>query len=278
MSDLFFGWEPENEEQHTTAVASYQARAICSAPDVIPDTFDFTWIQRDQRRRPFCHAHMRGGMEEVLCLLGTRKQVQFSRYFDAITDMRMDGNDSRPAGASISGSLRGAIKFGSCLNNLMPYLKDNEGYSNRISTECMADAAHHHIASITTQIRSYDQWKALAITGRYVLGFGLDWTEGLAALSGVRQWNNQPLGGSVLGGHAVMSTPRWITVNGDKWFPLDNSHYQWGRDMKCFMPPKFWDRILGNSRFGAWAASDITLDDISPQPIDFNFDEPDLLL
>lgn len=278
MSDLFFGWEPEQEQQHQLAVATLAPRATCAAPDVVPDIFDFPWVQRDQRRRPFCHAFMRGGMEEVLCLLGTRKAIQFSRYFDAITNMRMDGNDSRPTGASISGSLRAAIRYGSPLDRLKPYLEDDEAYSNRITAECLADATHHHISSITTQIRSYDQWKALAITGRYVLGFGLDWTQGLASLQGQRQFGNQSLGGAILGGHAVMSTPRWITVNGDKWFPLDNSHSRWGVGMRCFMPPKFWDRILGNSRFGAWAASDITLDDISPQPIDFDFNEPDLLL
>lgn len=276
--DLDFGWEPELEVQHFSAVTSLEAAAVCQSAGTVPAKFDFTWVQRGQRRRPFCHAHMSGGMAEVLCLLSTAKQVQFSRYYSAITDMRMDGNDSRPAGASIGGSLRARIKFGDCLDRLKPYLSDNEQYSNKISDVCTDDATHHHIKSLTSQIRSYDQWKALAITGRYVLGFGLDWTEGLAALKGVGQYCNQPLGGQVLGGHAVMSTPRWITVNGDLWFPLDNSHDGWGMQMKCYMPPKFWDRILSGSRFGAWASSDIALDDMAPQPIDFDFSEPDLLL
>lgn len=217
-------------------------------------------------------------MEEVLCLLGTKKQMQFSRYYAAITDMRMDGDDSRPTGASISGSLRSAIKDGACLDVLQPYLADTDRYSNSIPALALADSKQHHVKSLTTQIRSYDQWKSLALTGRYVLGFGLDWTEGLASLRGVRQYANQSLGGSVLGGHAVASTPRWITVNGDKWFPLDNSHDGWGVDMKCFMPPKWWDRILSTSRFGAWASSDIAIDDLAPQPIEFDFSEPDLLL
>lgn len=278
MSDLFFGWEPEKEHQHQAAVAALAPKAMCAIPSSVPATFNFIWQQRSQRRRPFCHAHMRGGMEEVLCYLSTKRQVKFSRYFDAISDMRMDGDDSHPAGASISGSLRAAIKDGSCLDSLKPYLADTDTYSNRISQDAVADAAHHHIASITTQIRSYDQWKALAVTGRYVLGFGLDWTEGLASLRSVGSYDNRGLGGEILGGHAVMSTPRWVTVKGDLWFPLDNSHDGWGKDMKCFMPPKWWDRILSTSRFGAWASSDITLDDMHPQPLDLDFSEPDLVL
>lgn len=278
MSDLSFGWEPEQEPQHNKEVASLQAAAICSVPDVVPATFDFPWQQRNQGRWPFCHAHMAGGMAEVLCLLSTKQQVQFSRYFTAITDLRMDGDDSHAAGASISGSLRARIKYGDALDAKKPYLKDTDNYSNKISQDALADSTHHHITSLTSQIRSYDQWKALATTGRYVLGFGLDWTEGLANLRGMATYAGSSLGGSVLGGHAVMSTPRWITVKGDLWFALDNSHLGWGKGMRCFMPPKFWDRILGTSRFGGWASSDIALDDIAPKPIEFDLSEPDVLL
>lgn len=278
MSDLFFGWEPKQEHQHNSAVASFQAKAVCDVPSSVPDTFDFVWKQRNQRRRPFCHAHMRGCVEEVLCLLATKQSLQFSRYYAAITDLRMDGDDRHAAGASISGSLRSAIHDGACLDSIKPYIADDAQYSPNISDLAVADATHRHVKSLTSQIRSYDQWKALALTGRYVLGFGLDWTEGLAALRGIRQYAGSSLGGAILGGHAVASTPRWITVKGDKWFPIDNSHDGWGVDMKCFMPPKWWDRILSTSRFGGWASSDIAIDDMAPQPIDFDFSEPDVLL
>lgn len=268
---LAFGWKPEFECLHDVSRITSSARVSVSAADV-PDNVDLAnWIQDDQLQLPFCHAHMRTGCEEILQQLVTGDVIQYSRYYAAITDMRQDGDDRYPEGASIKGSMLAAIKTGAALETLMPYLQNERQYSNKIKDVVTANALNHHIKSMTDAIRSYDEMLALLITGRYVIAFGLDWTTDLANLKNVTKCDHTTSGG-ILGGHAVLSFG-WTTVNGSKWPYLHNSHLGWGVRRRVAMCPQWWDRILSRSRFGAFGISDIALDDYTPKPRDLSFSE-----
>lgn len=265
-----YGWKPEFEDRHDVTAITSDAR--CSASDApIPEEYDIpSWVQDDQRARPFCHAHMRTGAEELLAFLATGDLISYSRYFAAITNMRMDGDDRFEEGASIKGSCLSAIKDGACLESLKPYLKDNERYSNRIDPEVVKNAKLHHIKSMTKSIRSYDEMDSLMITGRYVIAFGLDWTQELAAIRGVDVHDAAPGRSGILGGHAVLAFG-WTTRKGSRYHKLHNSHDGFGVKRRVAMSPKWWDVTLKNSRFGAFGLSDIALDDFTPVPRPLSF-------
>ncbi len=276
--ELYFGWKEENESLHDVSALEHSARCMVSASDV-PDTVECSWMQDDQGPLPFCHSSMSTGAGEILAGMATAEPgkppvfPQYSRYFSAIMNLRQDGDDRYPDGASIRGAMLAAIK-GLALESLMPYLKSSNQYSNRIPESVQANAKLHRIKSITPPIRSYDEMNAIMPSGRYVMAFGLQWTQGLANLRNVRTCPNLT-GGQVLGGHAVLSSPSWITQGGDKWYALDNSHNGWGLKRRVFMSPQWWDWMLRRSgQYGAFAASDIALDDFTPKPRDFSFAKP----
>lgn len=285
----FLGWAPDNEAQHSLALAALAPTAICSAPDPanIPDNLDLPdWQQQLQGYWPFCHAFMRTGAEEVLYWLAKRDWLEFSHYRAAILNMRTDGNDSSPVGASISGAFRSAIADGAALEKfqLYPplYPPNNVQSSAQIDAWCSSiyknivqplatqDATNRHIKSVTPNIRSYDQLKQLMVTGRYVFGLGMDWTTGMDNIKGVDQYPSLP-SGSVRGGHALFVFG-WKKVNGDLWPIMHNSQSNlWGVRRRCAFPPRWWDYVLSRGRYGAFGASDIAITDTNPQPRDLTF-------
>jgi len=257
------GWLPELEEQHEVAIAEISAPApVCSAGD-IPKELDVSWFtQQDQGLWPFCHAHMRTACLEYLYWVATRGQVtQYSRRFAAITDMRMDGDDSRPNGASIGGSMRASQKYGEALEELLPYFGDT-GYSNRIPENVMANADAHRIRSLAPACRSYEAMDAALTSGLVALALGFDWTTGWDDLKGAEYLDDMPRG-RVRGGHALAGFG-WRTRGGERWYALHNSHPQWGVARKCYLSPRVWDRLLKESRFGACLVSDLELKDALP--------------
>lgn len=286
-----YGWRPDLEDGQN--VASITHPVICTgAADGIPAAYDVPpdqWTQDDQGGWPFCHAHMRTGAEELLAWKLTGKAPSYSRYYAAITDMRQDGDDSKPEGASIKGSMIAATRTGCALESTKAYPAlwapsgQNQGrwmnsvYSNTIGSETQASAKLHHIKSLSPAIRSYDQMKAMAISGRYVFAFGLYWTESLSSLQKVSVCTDSRSSGSVLGGHAVLSFG-WITKNGDLWFKLQNSHFGWGVDRRVAFSPKWWDSTLRLTQFGMFGISDIALDDYNPQPASLSLAEPSITL
>lgn len=276
-----YGWKQENESLHDLTV--YRHSVICSVgSDVpVPDVLDLPdWMQDDQLSWPFCHAHMRTGISEILAGLAMNDGTfpKYSRYFAAITDMKMDGNDSRPEGASIGGSLKAAIRWGDAAEELMPYPDpERVRYSNRISDAVFANAAAHKIKSLSPLITSYDQMISMAKSQRYVFGIGIPWTTGLANLQGVSDNDGRATSGGVLGGHALLSFG-WKKIKGDLWPFLHNSHNGWGIKRRVAMSPKWWDSILKNNYFGVWGVSDIELTDFTPKPRKYDFKSKGIML
>lgn len=279
------GWAPEHEPKHTHRLSDFTPIAMCAAPATIPDIHELNWVQDEQGPTLFCHSHMSTGMLECLDLLAQGdggKVRNFSRYFSAIMNMRQDGDDSQMAGASISGSILVATEIGSPLEDLMPWIwydDQNHPYSNRIPAVALAGAMHHKLKSLIPNIRSYEEMDKWAVTGRAVMGFGMDWTTGMDSLRGVKFCSRTPPG-SYRGGHALTSSLSWITRAGERWYALDNSHLGWGdgESRRCYMSPGWWDHELAVSRFGAQIATDIEVDDINPQPRELSFAEPGIIL
>ena len=236
------------------------AELPCSAPSDIPKDMPVDWFtQQSQGSWPFCHSHMRTACAEFLYWLATKgKVVQYSRAFGAITNLRMDGNDSRPAGASISGSMRAANKYGEALEDLFPYFK-NGIYTNQIPASVSDNASKHRIEKVVPSCRSYDQMDAALTTGLFALALGFTWTTGWDAVRGQQFLDGIP-GGRVRGGHALAGFG-WLTRAGERWYCLHNSHDGWGTNMRCYLSPKTWDNLLRNSPYGANLVSDIKITD-----------------
>lgn len=262
------GWIPENEEQHSADLVNITlayGALPCSMPaeasipaDMIPEWF----LQRLQGSWGFCHAFMRTGIVRALYWLSTKGQtVDLSPYFAAITDLRMDGNDAVPGGASIGGSLKGSIKYGETLETLMPYPADNARYSNKISPNVLQEAAHRHIKSIVPGIRSYAALDAAQVSGHTAIGFGMNWYTGDDAVRGVDMIKTNPSTGRYRGGHALMFFG-WKTIAGERWPLLHNSHLGWGEKDKrrAYVAPKVVDAWLKGSQYGAFAVTDLLLD------------------
>jgi hypothetical protein len=271
-----YGWKEENETLHN--VDDLRHSVVCLGASDVPDDLDIDWFQDDQGAQPFCHAHMRTGAAEILAGLKMGEFPQYSRYFAAITDMFMDGDDaSTPQGASIGGSLRASIKYGEALEKLMPYEPDPRRYSRHIDPPVLTDAQQRGLVSLSPKINDYATMMSLMTSGRYVIGFGLKWTTGWANLRNVATAEGRSIGGQILGGHAVLFFG-WKTIKGDKWPILHNSHDGWGVQRRCAIPPNFVDYILNGSIYGAWGMSDIKLNDFTPAPVDFNFRKKGILV
>lgn len=265
-NDIALGWDPDKEDQHLPQMSSICAAipslSVMTAASEIPDNFDPDWFLQDlQAMWPFCHAHMRTGMEEALYFFAMKNYVQFSRRFAAITDMRMDGNDSQPAGASIGGSLRSAIKDGNGPESQLPYFKDGERYSNVIPSSFQRTS---HIKSVVPGIQSYEDLDAAQTTGRAVVGFGMDWYSGFSNIGDAGTFDGNPFFGSYMGGHALFFLG-WRKVGGDRWPLLHNSHPRWGgARRRVALSPRTCNLILKNNRFGVYAATDIETTDKAP--------------
>lgn len=278
MSSELFGWNPDLEEQHAEAMSACTLELPCAASGTpIPKDMDYDWFLQDlQFMWPFCHAHMRTGMEEILAFLRLHKVFQYSRRLASVLDMRMDGNDRAPAGASIGGSIRAGMKWGTCLESLYPYFPNidpsqfSRTYSNQIPADVMASAGHIHIASVSPAIRSFADLDSWNTSGKAAIGLGIDWTTGWDALQGIEVLDHVP-GGTVRGGHALLIAG-WKTVGGQRYPYLHNSQTdRWGKRRRIAIAPKVWDAILPRTRFGAYAATSIDMDDPAPtaQPWDW---------
>lgn len=255
------GWEPGNEEQHTDKMtAMIRAEMPCAAPSNVPAQMLVEWfIQQSQLSWPFCHSHMRTANEEYLYWIATKGKVtQYSRAFAAITDLRMDGNDSRAAGASINGSMRGSNKFGNVLEDKFPYFV-NGIYTNQIPQSLLDEAKKHTIKTVIPNCRSYDQMDAALTTGLVGLALGFTWTTGWDSVRGVEFCDRIP-NGQVRGGHALAGFG-WVTRAGERWYALHNSHDGWGKRMRCYLSPRVWDSLLKTSPYGACLVSDLELTD-----------------
>lgn len=248
---------------------------LCSAPTNIPKDNPMDWFkQLSQFVYPFCHGHGRVACASGLYYIATQgKQTRFSRRFAAITDMRCDGNDKVPAGASIPGSMRAAGKYGEVEESEFEYFdctvppggfRNNadinafvsKHYSNVTPDNVVADAAKIKIQHFVPNLKSYDQMDAGLITGNYACFFGITWDAGLASLRGIEKATKVP-SGQVLGGHALATFP-WKTFGQERWYPILNSHDGWGVNMRCYMPPSWWDWQIKNSPYGFYLVSDIT--------------------
>lgn len=259
MSEPALGWIPENEAQHESEVLGMSADLPCSASGDIPKELAVSWFtQQSQGSWPFCHAHMRTACLEYLYWVKMKGQIaQYSRAFATITDLRMDGDDSRPNGASIGGSMQASQKWGEASEGDMPYFPN--GYSKFIPADVMADASKHRIQSLVPNCRSYDAMDTALTTGLVALAFGMDWTTGWDDLHGVQFLEDVPRGRS-RGGHALAGFG-WVTRGGERWYALHNSHDGWGVAMKCYLSPRVWDTLLRESQFGACLVSDLKLED-----------------
>lgn len=270
MEPYPLGWLEEEEHQHTEHLAPFTVpEFLCSAPASIPDTLDVPFLQRTQGYTPFCHGFMRRFVEVCLAWLATNGQVyNFSPYYAAVGDMIMDGNASRPVGASIGGSLRASLSFGSAEEQYQswPAIFNTEnyarGYNGKLLAPAQDNAKMHHMQSVVPGVRSYDDMDKALSSGACCMGYGLTWTTGFDALRGVTTADHVP-GGTVRGGHAQAAFG-WITKAGERWYYNHNSHDGWGVRNRIAYSPSMWDKILKNSRYGAFICSNIKLDDAKP--------------
>lgn len=267
------GWAPELEDQHNAAIAAMSVPELrCSAPTSIPDDFDVPdFVQDNQGQWPFCHSHMRTGCSEALTWMATEGQIlpQHSRKFAAITNMRMDGNDRAPNGASISGSMRAAVKYGEVAEKLFPYYTQGERYSNVIPQSILDAASKSRITTLVPNIRSFEEFDKAMVTGLVVAAFGISWTEGWSNLRGVEHIENYP-GGRYLGEHALFIMG-WKTRANARCYRIHNSHPQWGQRNRVSVSPRIIDNICRTSRHGVILASDMKLQDVVLKPRDFSW-------
>lgn len=193
-----------------------------------PEFFDPRDIIRceNQEIRNSCVGHGLSSCGEINAYLdsGGKLRIQFSRWGAYIWSQMMGGMVGRDSGATISGAIQAAVKYGFCPEDLWPYPAPNERYSDRVPRGAAEAAAPYQLLG-HTPISGYAQGFEWMNQGKGGLLLGVDWTSGLANNTG--DVTLADARGRSMGGHCFFLWG-WL-ADGRLW--MGNSHSRsWGQN------------------------------------------------
>lgn len=252
MPDTFFSGLLRDQEDHAF-LASGRAFAGTGNKLAYPPEFDPRGIIRVENQGSFnsCVGHGLSSCGEACAYLdsGGTLKVQFSRWGAYIWSQQEGGMVGRDNGATITGAVKAAVKYGFCPEEIWPY---PTRYSVKVPAEAVAAAAPFQLLA-HTPIRSYDQGFEWMNQGKGPLLIGIDWTKGLADNTGDVTLGD--LGGRTLGGHCMFLWG-WLS-DGRLW--LGNSHSPtWGQAGWRPTRPEVLDRWCRNGEvFGLSDLKDV---------------------
>ena len=237
---------------------------VVSAPVDLPKDFSIpNWKQDDQRQRNTCHAHGATATAEATYFVATHRVQQFSRRFSAILNVLRDGGHG-DHGASIDSAAMNLLEVGSCPESELPYWQDSERWDEHIPQACRDHAEHFKCRSVF-RCSSYEQLDRGVTAGWGFPTFGVEWGSHWANARDEFITDNV-LGGGI-GGHALGCTG-WKTRGAERWYRIDNSHFNWGFQAGMFShgSPALWDWICKHSQYGCYLVSDMAVDGVEPIP------------
>lgn len=241
---IALGWRHDLErrdELHGSAVDFVRVGTYAAPASITHD-----WIPiEDQGQMGSCSGHAITTCQEVLAFIATNGlRQQFSRMFGYLAGQTMDGLLGRDAGATITGSVRGAKEMGCCDESLFPYPRQ---YVSSIPAEAKAKARERLIENHAV-LRSYKDCFEWLASGQGAIEIGIMWTERMAGnTTGVL--DVQDSYGQTLGGHALAiigyEDDGGTFGSGRKSLIVVNSHgVRWGNKGRAKMTPLLIDRLI----------------------------------
>lgn len=227
MADTFFSGLIRTPEDREWLKSNSRKLLSAAAAIEYPPEFDPRSIIRveDQGPRNSCVGHGLSSCGEVCAYLdsGGELRPQFSRWGCYILAQQEGGMAGRDVGATISGAVRAAVKYGFPTDQSWPYPATNERYTSRIPSGAIDTGKPTQLLGHSV-IKSYADGFAWMNQGKGPLLIGVDWTSGLA--SGTGDVTLADLRTKSLGGHCMFIWG-WMT-DGRLW--LGNSHgVGWGQ-------------------------------------------------
>ena len=135
------GWLQHKEDRaHLKLTATpFSISGTFTAPDAIDPR---SWMTiEDQGQMGSCSGNAMTSCLELLNWFDTGGDVvQLSRMFSYLAAQKMDGLLGRDTGATISGAVKAAKTFGTCLESTFPY---PSRYVDSIPTAALSEAGEH---------------------------------------------------------------------------------------------------------------------------------------
>ena len=197
------------------------------------------WLKvENQRNMGSCSGHAIAYIQAVLNYLKTKSIIQLSRMFGYLAGQQMDGLLGQDNGATITGSVKGAMQLGCCLETTFPY---PDRYTQTIP-QAAKDEAIGHLIQKHAIMRNYADCFAWLATGTGAIEIGIMWTASLADnKTGVIDQQT----GSTYGGHAlaVVGFSTRTDSQGRKYLWMINSHdVTWGKNGWAEVAPALFDK------------------------------------
>lgn len=240
--------------RHDAAMAA-MSKPMCAASDAeIPESVDYGDIIsiNDQGPRNSCCGNAVDKALEIDHYIETKQVINLSARFSYLAARTIDGtNDGPDQGAMIEGGARGAHELGCVLEDQFPYWRDDEKFDPTLPSEIKLIAAKGRCESICP-FQSDDEMVRFIGTGQGAGIFGIWWNEALANYDGAQPIHRSMGGGSVLGGHAL-STGEYVTINGEIYFIVRNSHgLRYGNRGRIIVHRRVLWNAIKAAPWGAW--------------------------
>lgn len=232
------GWRADLEDPEE--LVYYASDFEILAPFHAPDSIDpRSWLSiENQGRMGSCSGHAMSTCCEVLNWIDTQGQVvQLSRMFAYLAGQKHCGLLGRDAGATISGSVKGAKENGICKEETFPYTGN---YSTDIPQRAHDEAADHKIKKHVV-LRDYSQVYNWLASGVGVVHIGIPWKSSLADAGGIIERSS----GQTYGGHAlaIVGYATKADSQGRKYPIMINSHSErWGENGTALVAPSLFDQ------------------------------------
>lgn len=224
------------------------------------------WLQvENQFQIGSCSGQARTSCNEIAYHRETKGGIiQLNRMFAYRTGQMIDGL-SGDVGATITGSAKGSMKYGECLESIWPYVNR---YQSKLPQACFTDAAKRKLRMYKA-LRSYDDVLRWLVHGIGGVQIGIDWNSSM---------DNYDKNGLILkysqggGGHALCLGD-WNTDYkddaGNPFIEMFNSWGKtWGVNGSAFIHPKIVDYWCKNETVVGY--SDMDGDEIKPRSYDWS--------
>jgi hypothetical protein len=232
------GWRQDlerREELHGTATPF-----VCPRTYSAPDEILHPWLTiHNQGNMGSCSGHAISTCCEVLAYIQSGGTViQYSRMFGYLAGQTFDNLLGSDNGATITGSVRGAVEMGSCLEDLFPY---PQSYTRNIPSAAK-EAAKSRLVKSHSVLKSYDDCYKWLATGTGDIEIGISWT---ASFADNKDGVIEQQSGQVYGGHAlaVVGYTKRVDNQGRKYLLMINSHGEgWGKMGRAEVAPALFDK------------------------------------
>lgn len=237
MNNYPTGWRSDIERRewlketayHFDMSKPFRAKAVV-------DPRPFITIE-NQGNMGSCSGHAMSTCCEVLNYFETRTSVQLSRMFAYLKGQTVDNLLGRDNGATISGVVEAAKRFGICQESTFPY---PGRYTTDIPDSAESEASNHKILK-HAKFRSYDECYKWLASGTGAMEIGIAWRQSLAdnKTGIIEQSSGQTYGGHAL---AIVGVSDKQDTDGRYYLILVNSHgEQWGSKGTALVAPRLFD-------------------------------------